>query len=95
MKIFRKLTAAFLLLFVTMTATAQSKIAHIDSQTLISEMTEGTEAQAQLEKLQNTYATEIDAYMKEYQTKPQNYWAYTQYQTQATNDARPKESTRM
>ena len=52
MKIFRKLTAAFLLLFVTMTATAQSKIAHIDSQTLISEMPEVKEAQAQLEKLQ-------------------------------------------
>ena len=91
MKIFRKLTAAFLLLFVTMTATAQSKIAHIDSQTLISEMPEVKEAQAQLEKLQKTYATEIDASMKEYQTKLQTYSADAQNQTQVTNDARKKE----
>ena len=91
MKIFRKLTAAFLLLFVTMTATAQSKIAHIDSQTLISEMPEVKEAQAQLEKLQKTYATEIDASMKEYQTKLQTYAADAQNQTQVTNDARQKE----
>ena len=91
MKIFRKLTAAFLLLFVTMTATAQSKIAHIDSQTLISEMPEVKEAQAQLEKLQKTYATEIDASMKEYQTKLQTYSADAQNQTQVTNDARQKE----
>ena len=91
MKIFRKLTAAFLLLFVTMTATAQSKIAHIDSQTLISEMPEVKEAQAQLEKLQKTYATEIDASMKEYQTKLQTYSADAQNQTQVTNEARQKE----
>ena len=91
MKIFRKLTAAFLLLFVTMTATAQRKIAHIDSQTLISEMPEVKEAQAQLEKLQKTYATEIDASMKEYQTKLQTYSADAQNQTQVTNDARQKE----
>ena len=91
MKIFRKLTAAFLLLFVTMTATAQSKIAHIDSQTLISEMPEVKEAQAQLEKLQKTYATEIDASMKEYQTKLQTYSADAKNQTQVTNDARQKE----
>ena len=91
MKIFRKLTAAFLLLFVTMTVTAQSKIAHIDSQTLISEMPEVKEAQAQLEKLQKTYATEIDASMKEYQTKLQTYSADAQNQTQVTNDARQKE----
>ena len=91
MKIFRKLTAAFLLLFVTMTATAQSKIAHIDSQTLISEMPEVQEVQAQLEKLQKTYATEIDASMKEYQTKLQTYSADAENQTQVTNDARSKE----
>ena len=91
MKIFRKLTAAFLLLFVTMTATAQSKIAHIDSQTLISEMPEVKEAQAQLEKLQKTYATEIDASMKEYQTKLQTYSADAQNQGEVTNEARQRE----
>ena len=44
----------------------QSKVAHIDSQSLISQMPEVKEAQAQLEKLQKTYQTEIEASMKEY-----------------------------
>ena len=48
MKTFKKLTAVVLLLFVTVSVTAQSKIAHIDSQSLISEMPEVKEAQAQL-----------------------------------------------
>ena len=47
----------------------QSKVAHIDSQSLISQMPEVKEAQAQIEKLQKTYQTEIEASMKEYQTK--------------------------
>mgnify|MGYP000138179694 CR=1 FL=1 len=49
------------------------------------------EAQAQLEKLQKTYATEIDASMKEYQTKLQTYSADAQNQTDVTNQARQKE----
>ena len=90
MKTFKKLTAVFLLLM-TVSVTAQSKIAHIDSQSLISEMPEVKEAQAQLEKLQKTYATEIDASMKEYQTKLQTYSADAQNQTDVTNQARQKE----
>ena len=91
MKTFKKLTALILLLLVSVTVTAQSKIAHIDSQSLISEMPEVKEAQAQLEKLQKTYATEIDASMKEYQTKLQTYSADAQNQTDVTNQARQKE----
>ena len=91
MKIFKKLTAAFLLMFVSFAVTAQSKVAHIDSQALISEMPEVKEAQAQLEKLQKTYSTEIDASMKEYQTKLQTYSADAQNQTEVTNQARQKE----
>ena len=70
---------------------AQSKVAHINSQALISEMPEVKEAQAQLEKLQKTYATEIEASMKEYQTKLQTYGADAQNQTEVTNQARAKE----
>ena len=91
MKIFKKLTAAVLLMFVSFTVTAQSKVAHINSQALISEMPEVIEAQAQLEKLQKTYATEIEASMKEYQTKLQTYSADAQNQTEVTNQARQKE----
>ena len=91
MKIFKTLSTTILFLFALTTMTAQSKIAHIDSQTLISQMPEVKEAQAQLEKLQKTYATEIDASMKEYQTKLQTYYADAQNQTEVTNQARQKE----
>jgi outer membrane protein len=56
---------------------SQSNVAHIDSQSLISQMPEVKEAQAQIEKLQKTYQTEIEASMKEYQTKAQSYGAAT------------------
>jgi outer membrane protein len=91
MKTIKNLISVFTLMFLTLNLSAQSKVAHIDSQTLISEMPEVKEAQAQLEKLQKTYATEIDASMKEYQTKLQTYSADAQNQTQVTNDARQKE----
>ena len=90
MKTIKNLISVFALMFLTLNLSAQSKVAHIDSQTLISEMPEVKEAQAQLEKLQKTYATEIDASMKEYQTKLQTYSADAQNQTQVTNDALDK-----
>tara|TARA_B100000963_G_scaffold215989_1_gene188394 strand:- start:184 stop:687 length:504 start_codon:yes stop_codon:yes gene_type:complete len=70
---------------------SQSNVAHIDSQSLISQMPEVKEAQAQIEKLQKTYQTEIEASMKEYQTKLQTYSADAQNQTDVTNQARQKE----
>ena len=91
MQTFKKLSITILFLFATLTISAQSKIAHINSQALISEMPEVKEAQAQLEKLQQTYATEIEASMKEYQTKLQTYSADAQNQTEVTNQARQKE----
>jgi outer membrane protein len=91
MKTFKKLSSIVILLFSVFTMSAQSKVAHINSQALISEMPEVIEAQAQLEKLQKTYATEIEASMKEYQTKLQTYSADAQNQTEVTNQARQKE----
>ena len=44
-----------------------------------------------IEKLQKTYQSEIEASMKEYQTKLQTYSADTQNQTEVTNQARAKE----
>ena len=43
------------------------------------------------QKLQKTYQSEIEASMKEYQTKLQTYSADTQNQTEVTNQARAKE----
>ena len=91
MKTFKKLTAVILLLLVSVTVTAQGKVAHIDFQTLISQMPEFIEAQAQLQKLQNTYQTDLEQSAKEYQTKLQTYNADAQNQTDATNQARMKE----
>ena len=91
MKTFKNIITTVLFLVVSATMNAQSKIAHINSQALISEMPEVKEAQAQLEKLQKTYQTEIEASMKEYQTKLQTYSADAQNQTEVTNQARQKE----
>tara|TARA_B100000780_G_scaffold228083_1_gene167425 strand:+ start:281 stop:787 length:507 start_codon:yes stop_codon:yes gene_type:complete len=91
MKIFKKLSITVLFLFTVLNVAAQSKVAHINSQALISEMPEVKEAQAQLEKLQKTYSVEIEASMKEYQTKLQTYSADAQNNTEVTNQARQKE----
>ena len=86
-----KFYTTIILMFVGFIGFTQSKVAHIDSQALISEMPEVIEAQAQIEKLQKTYQTEIEASMKEYQTKLQTYSADAQNQTEVTNQARQKE----
>ena len=54
---------------------AQSKVAHIDTQKLISEMPEVIAAQKHLEQLEKTYSTEIENTYKEFQTKAQTYSA--------------------
>ena len=90
MNYLKSLTFVFFLLVCSLGFT-QSKVAHIDSQSLISQMPEVKEAQAQIEKLQKTYQTEIEASMKEYQTKLQTYSADAQNQTEVTNQARQKE----
>jgi len=91
MKTFKTSITTILFLLISFNIGAQSKVAHINSQALISEMPEVKEAQAQLEKLQKTYQTEIEASMKEYQTKLQTYSADAQNQTEVTNQARQKE----
>ena len=70
---------------------AQSKVAHIDTQKLISEMPEVIAAQKQLEQLEKTYSTEIENTYKEFQTKAQTYSADAANQTDVTNQARQKE----
>jgi len=72
-------------------AAAQSKVAHIDTQKLISEMPEVIAAQKQLEQLEKTYTSEIENTYKEFQTKAQTYSADAANQTDVTNQARQKE----
>ena len=66
------MTAAFVLGGTTI-AIAQAKIAHIDSQKLLKEMPEMKTAQAQLQKLEQSYTNDIQASVKEYQKKLEDF----------------------
>tara|TARA_B110000116_G_C16778551_1_gene557057 strand:- start:403 stop:873 length:471 start_codon:yes stop_codon:yes gene_type:complete len=70
---------------------SQSKVAHIDTQKLISEMPEVIAKQKELAQLEKTYSTEIENTYKEFQTKAQTYAADVENQTDVTNQARQKE----
>ena len=82
-----------LLLFVGTTGvvTAQSNVAHIDTQDLIEAMPEMKAAQSQLEKLQKTYDTEIKTLMKEVETKAQQYGNEQDSKTEEENIKRVQE----
>jgi outer membrane protein len=85
-----KRIAVALVLFVTATGfvNAQSKVAHINVQQLLSEMPEMKAAQAELKKLQETYRADIQSSMTELQNK------YTQYQNEATSKTREENEQR-
>ena len=80
------LTAAFVLGGTTI-AMAQAKIAHIDSQKLLKEMPEMKTAQAQLQKLEQSYTNDIQASVKEYQKKLEDF----QRKVNALTEAQLKE----
>jgi len=83
---------SFLFLITSLMATyGQVKIAHINTQELISEMPELIAANKQLEKLQKTYATELENTYKELRSKAESYAADASNQTDVTNQARQKE----
>ena len=91
MKKTKYLITIILFLITQISTFAQSKVAHIDTQKLISEMPEVIAAQKQLEQLEKTYSTEIENTYKEFQTKAQTYSADAANQTEITNQARQKE----
>ena len=86
-----KISLVILLFAISFSANAQSKVAHIDVQKLITEMPEVITAQKELEKLQKTYANDIQNTIKELQVKQQTYSADVANQTQITNQARAEE----
>ena len=88
--ILKLITVAFLTL-APLTVFAQSNVAHINVQQLISEMPEVVAAQNELAKLEKDYTTQIDNAFKEFQTKAQSYSADAANQTDVTNEARQKE----
>lgn len=70
---------------------AQAKVAHINTQDLISVMPEMKAAQGQLEKLKNTYDTEIKALAKEFDSKLKQYDAEAASKTEEENTKRAQE----
>ena len=92
MKNLKPLLLATLMIALPMTAAfAQSKIAHIDTQKLISEMPEVIAAQKQLQAVEETYTKEIQNTIKELTAKAQSYDADAKNQSDIINQARQTE----
>jgi len=85
------LIAAILFLGATQISSAQTKVAHVDTQEIISKMPAMLDAQKQLEKLSGTYDAEIKKMIDEYQAKLKNYDAEASKVTEAVNVERQKE----
>ncbi|NCO63864.1 MAG: OmpH family outer membrane protein [Flavobacteriales bacterium] len=92
MKQFKTLLLATALCIGTVSFTqAQSKIAHINTQELITAMPEYKAAQAQLETLTKSYQTEIQNMATEYQNKIKQYEAEAPTKTDEENAKRGQE----
>ncbi|MDR6300198.1 OmpH family outer membrane protein [Mesonia maritima] len=68
-----------------------SKVAHIATQELIESMPGYQSAMSQLEKLQNTYRSDIDDLLKEAQNKNKKYQAEATQKTEEENAERARE----
>lgn len=92
MRNIRTIMVALALIFgATSMATAQSKIAHIDTQKLLEEMPERKSAEAQLKKLEQSYTADIQASLKELETKARTYQNEAASLTEAQLKAREAE----
>ena len=85
MKPVYSILATVALVFSTFSLQAQTKVAHIDFQKLVSEMPDVLAAQEEIQKLEKDYTNEIEASFKEYQTKLQSYSAEAENQTDVIN----------
>ncbi|MEL6917488.1 MAG: OmpH family outer membrane protein [Bacteroidota bacterium] len=85
-----KKVAVALILFIAATSfvNAQSKVAHINVQQLLSEMPEMKAAQGELKKLQETYGADIESSVTELKNK------VTQYQNEASSKSREENEKR-
>lgn len=82
---------AVLTLGVLSFAQAQTKIAHIDSNELIEAMPEFQDAKSQMNKLQNSYRSQLEDMYKELEEKSQRYEAEAASQTNEENERRMQE----
>ncbi len=88
-----KKIAVALMLFVAASSyvNAQSKVAHINVQQLLSEMPEMKSAEAELKKLQDTYRADIEDSMTELRNKYTLYSNESSSKTQEENEKRALE----
>ncbi|TMU51023.1 OmpH family outer membrane protein [Flagellimonas algicola] len=88
-----KKIAVALVLFVAATGfvNAQSKVAHINVQQLLSDMPEMKAAQAELKKLQETYRADIESSMTEFRNKANQYRNESSAKSREENEKRALE----
>lgn len=92
MKSINTIFLAIALVFgITSNVSAQSKIAHIDTQAFIESMPTYQEAMKQIKQVEQTYEAEIDELLKEAQNKNQRYKAEASIKTDEENQARMQE----
>ncbi|MFL9845991.1 OmpH family outer membrane protein [Flavobacterium rhizosphaerae] len=85
------LIAALLFVGASQAVSAQAKIAHINVSELMSTMPDMKAANAQLDKLTQSYDKEYNTMVTEFRTKVQQYEQEAAQQTEAVNEARSKE----
>ena len=86
-----KTLAIAIVLFIGTQVSAQSKVAHIDVQTLMTAMPEMKTAQDQMKKIQESYDKDYKNMVAEYQTKLQKYEQESATAGDALNETRSKE----
>ncbi|MBR9915378.1 MAG: OmpH family outer membrane protein [Algicola sp.] len=85
------LFAAILFAGTTNLATAQSKVAHINTTELVQAMPEMKAAQAEIEKLSKTYDAEYKTLVTDLQNKVKQYRAEAETKTEEENTKRAQE----
>jgi len=86
-----KTLAIAIVLFIGTQVSAQTKVAHIDVQALMTAMPEMKAAQDQMKKIQETYDKDYKNMVAEYQTKLQKYEQEAPTAGDALNETRSKE----
>lgn len=86
-----KTLAIAIVLFIGTQVSAQTKVAHIDVQALMTSMPEMKTAQDQMKKIQDTYDKDYKNMVTEYQTKLQKYEQESATAGDALNETRTKE----
>lgn len=91
MKQFKTLLLAAVLFFGANQVNAQSKIAHVNVEELMTKMPAILEAQKQIEKISQTYEADFTTMRNEYQARLQKYGAESETVSETINNERKKE----